>query len=79
MQQREQTEKDIRANYPPFANVTSKNFQFAFKLRDKNRPEEWKNTEGITPLPPAEELNGTPLDAIRKFFSAESLSKLFSS
>jgi len=61
-------ERQIRKNIPPLANSTE--FQFGFKIRDKSVPKDWFKPVGITILPPEKDLPGTPIDAIRKFFSS---------
>jgi hypothetical protein len=34
--------------------------------QDKSKPEEWKKAERLTPIPPAEELQLTAVDNIKK-------------
>jgi hypothetical protein len=120
----------IRKNYPPFAEVATKNLQYAFKVRvrmserapparrwllagaertgapaqllffvlvhlrvlfpaaprpphthtqDQNNPAAWKDTTGLTILPPESDVQGNPLDAVKTFFSGDSLASLFKS
>ncbi|GIL77116.1 hypothetical protein Vretifemale_6672, partial [Volvox reticuliferus] len=76
-QDKAKLEKDLKKNVPQFANVASKDFQYAFKIRDKSVPKDWLKPENLTLFPPPEELEGTGFVQLQKFFSAENLLGMF--
>ncbi|GLI59560.1 hypothetical protein VaNZ11_001466, partial [Volvox africanus] len=76
-QDKAKLEKDLKKNVPQFANVTSKDFQYAFKIRDKSVPKDWLKPDNLTMCPPPEELEGTGFAQLQKFFSAENLLGMF--
>lgn len=60
----------------PYKTIPAKDFQFAFKVREKSNPADWKKVENLTVLPAEEDIQ-TPQEVIGNFFSSASLSKLF--
>lgn len=65
---RVEMEKAIRAQFPMFK--SAKEFEYGFKIRDKERPKDWYLvTSDLQIIPPEEELGGSPLDAASDFFS----------
>ncbi|GFR42109.1 hypothetical protein Agub_g2952 [Astrephomene gubernaculifera] len=76
-QERAKLEKDVRKRMPNFANVPSSDFEYAFKIRDKANPKDWVKAEGLTVLPPEEELGATGFDQLKAFFSLENLASIF--
>lgn len=74
---REDVEKAVRKNYPPFANSGSKDFEYAFKIRDKTEPKDWSKADNLINFPPESELGATGVDQLRKFFSPESIASMF--
>lgn len=74
---RDNIESSIKKQYPPWANVASKDFSYGFTVRDKSAPEDWKNPARLTELPPAQVLEVQPLDRVKDFFSVQNLSTLF--
>lgn len=77
--ERAEIERNVRKNYPPFANAGSKDFEYAFKIRDKSEPKDWLKTDDVIVFPPEEELESTGLDQLRKFFSPDSIASMFKS
>ncbi|KAG2454793.1 hypothetical protein HYH02_000628 [Chlamydomonas schloesseri] len=76
-QDKAKLEKELRKNFPPFANSASSDFQYAFKIRDKANPKDWTKPEDLTVFPAPEELGETGLEQLKKFFSSENLSGMF--
>lgn len=74
---REKIELGVRRGYPPFKDVPSKNFSWGFKVRDKTKPEDWTNSDGLTELPSQEQVMTSPLDAAKAFFGMDNVSKMF--
>lgn len=68
-------ERSIRSQYPPLKDV--KEFEYGFKIRDKENPAKWYVADSIKVIPPEEELGGTVLDNVKDFFDTgfKSLSK----
>lgn len=75
---RAEIERNIKNSYPPFKTVSSSNFAYAFKIRDKSNPKSWIASEGLTVCPPASKLEGTAQDALANFFSAGNFGAMFS-
>lgn len=61
----------------PVINQPVTNFEFAFKIRDKSKPNEYIKAEGLTIIPKESELTEMPLDRLKRFLSPDSLGKLF--
>lgn len=60
-------EKTIREQFPMFK--AAKEFEYGFKIRDKENPKEWYlATSDIQIIPPEAEMEGTPLDKVGNFF-----------
>ncbi|KAG2495299.1 hypothetical protein HYH03_006571 [Edaphochlamys debaryana] len=76
-QDKTKVEKELRKNFPPFANAASSDFQYAFKIRDKANPKDWTKAEDLTVFPSPEELGATGIEQLKKFFSAENVSSMF--
>ena len=57
--------KNIEANIkkiPQLSGFTE--FEYGFKVRDKARPEDWVKTDGVTLIPPEDELPVTPIGKV---------------
>ena len=63
----EALEGEIRKN-PQFKSAT--NFQYAFKLRDKNKPNAWYTVDNLTVLPKKEDIEATIGDKIGAYFQS---------
>ena len=63
----EQLENEIRKN-PQFKSATD--FQYAFKLRDKNKPNAWYTVDKLTVLPKKEDIEPTIGDKIGAYFQS---------
>jgi len=74
---RDQIERNMKQNQTSLRSVSSSNFQYAFKIRDKTQPRDWYKSEGLTMFPPEEQLKGTALDEVKAFFSSDNITKLF--
>lgn len=48
----------------------TKQFEFAFKVRDKSKPKEWLIATNLHVLPPEEELDKTPAEKVGDFFGS---------
>lgn len=70
---RAQIEKELKTNYPGFKGQASKEFEFAFKVRDKTQPKEWYKAANLTMCPKESALAQTPIDALTSFFSPSSI------
>ncbi|KAF5831632.1 hypothetical protein DUNSADRAFT_12792 [Dunaliella salina] len=75
---REKIEQNIRERYPPFAKLKSKNFQYAFKIRDKSNPQSWIKADKITVFPPEEVMGGTAQEQLSRLINPESIAQMFS-
>eukprot|EP01025_Chloroclados_australasicus_P038469 TRINITY_DN3964_c0_g1_i1.p2 TRINITY_DN3964_c0_g1~~TRINITY_DN3964_c0_g1_i1.p2 ORF type:complete len:227 (-),score=19.06 TRINITY_DN3964_c0_g1_i1:143-754(-) len=60
----------VKSKYKEFAKFTE--FQFGFKIRDKTNPKEWYLAQGLTIIPPKEELGKAPLQALVERFTGQS-------
>ncbi|PRW60370.1 Metalloendopeptidase family-saccharolysin & thimet oligopeptidase (ISS) [Chlorella sorokiniana] len=63
---KEQIIASLRKSYPPFKET--KEFEFAFKIRDRTVPKEWYLPKNLYELPPEAELEKTPAENISDFF-----------
>lgn len=63
---KEQIIAALRKSYPPFKET--KEFEFAFKIRDRTNPKEWYLPKNLYELPPEMELEKTPAENIADFF-----------
>jgi hypothetical protein len=61
----------------PIINQPVTNFEFAFKIRDKSKPNDFQKAEGLTFIPREGDLVQMPLDKLKAFFSPENLGTLF--
>jgi len=75
---REKIEENVKNSYPPFAKLKSKNFQYAFKIRDKSNPQAWIKADKVTVFPPEEVMGGTAQEQLSKLFNPESIAQMFS-
>ncbi|KAH7620876.1 putative Protein HHL1, chloroplastic [Nannochloris sp. 'desiccata'] len=68
-------ERTIKAQFPMFK--ATKEFEFGFKIRDKENPKQWYMPIDVQLIPPQSELGTSPLDKATDFFSnmGENLSK----
>ncbi|PSC75201.1 Metalloendopeptidase family-saccharolysin & thimet oligopeptidase (ISS) [Micractinium conductrix] len=57
----------LRKAYPPFKET--KEFEFAFKIRDRTNPKEWYLPKNLMEIPPEEDLEKAPLENVKDFFS----------
>ncbi|EFJ45518.1 hypothetical protein VOLCADRAFT_121174 [Volvox carteri f. nagariensis] len=76
-QDKAKVEKDLKKNVPQFANAASKDFEYAFKIRDKSVPKDWLKPENLTICPPPEDLAGTGVAQLKAFFSMDNLMSMF--
>ena len=60
-------ERTIKAQFPMFK--ATKEFEFGFKIRDKENPKNWYMPIDVQLLPPQSELGTSPLDNVSNFFS----------
>lgn len=64
---KQEMEKAIRAQFPMFK--AAKEFEYGFKIRDKERPKEWYLvTPDLQVIPPEDELGSSPLEGASNFF-----------
>lgn len=60
-------ERTLREQFPMFK--AAKEFEFAFKVRDKENPKDWyKITDDLTVIPPEDEVEATPVEKVSNFF-----------
>lgn len=59
-------ERMIRQQFPPLKDV--KDFEYGFKIRNKEEPAKWWVSENIKLIPPQEELGGGVVDDVKDFF-----------
>lgn len=59
-------ERNIRSQFPMFK--AAKEFEYGFKIRDKENPKTWYLATDIEVIPPEEELGATPLENVNNFF-----------
>ncbi|WPT11024.1 Protein HHL1 [Picochlorum sp. SENEW3] len=59
-------ERSIRAQFPMFK--ATQEFEYGFKIRDKEDPKSWYLAKDIQVIPPASELGNTPIDKVNSFF-----------
>lgn len=59
-------ERTIRSQFPMFK--AAKEFEYGFKIRDKENPKTWYLATDIEVIPPEEELGATPLENVNNFF-----------
>lgn len=64
---KEQIIASLRKAYPPFKET--KEFEFAFKIREKADPKAWYVPKGLMDIPPEAELEKTPAENVKDFFS----------
>ena len=65
-QDKDAIEKTIRQQFPMFK--ATKEFEFGFKIRDKENPKNWYQPTDIQLIPPQDQLGTTPLDNVNTFF-----------
>lgn len=65
-QDKDAIERTIRGQFPMFK--ATKEFEFGFKIRDKENPKNWYQPTDIQLLPPPGELEATPLENVNSFF-----------
>jgi hypothetical protein len=75
--ERDSVVRSVRKGMPGLENVAAKDFEFAFKIRDKSNPKDWAKPDRLTVLPAEDELADNPLDRFRRFFSPESFASMF--
>lgn len=63
---KEGIERSIREQFPMFK--ATKEFEYGFKIRDKENPKTWYVPTDIQVLPNEEELGTTPLENVGSFF-----------
>ncbi|KFM24623.1 Uncharacterized protein YhiN [Auxenochlorella protothecoides] len=61
-----EVERQLRNQYPFFKET--KEFEYAFKIRDKTKPEEWYLPADLIIIPPEEDLEDTVVDKAKNFF-----------
>lgn len=67
-------ESSIRQNIPALKNASE--FEYGFKIRDKENPNDWYKTEDIQLLPPKSEVeSGGIIDNVKNLFTGKK--KLF--
>ncbi len=59
-------ERSIRGQFPMFK--ATQEFEYGFKIRDKENPKDWYLAKDIQVIPPAEELGNTPVEKMGNFF-----------
>lgn len=59
-------ERSIRQQFPMFK--ATKDFEYGFKIRDKEDPKSWYMAKDIQVIPPASELGDTPIEKVNGFF-----------
>lgn len=59
-------ERTLRSQFPMFKAV--KEFEYGFKIRDKENPKSWYLANDIQILPPEEEISATPVENVSNFF-----------
>jgi hypothetical protein len=75
--ERDSVVRSVRKGMPGLENVPAKDFEFAFKIRDKSVPKDWAKPDRLTVFPPEEALADSPIDRFRRFFSPESFGTMF--
>lgn len=58
----------LRKAYPPFKET--KEFQFAFKIRDRTDPKSWYVPKNLMEIPEEAELEKTPVESVKDFFGS---------
>jgi hypothetical protein len=76
--ERDSVVKSVRRGMPGLENVAAKDFEFAFKIRDKAAPKDWAKPDRLTVLPAEQDVVDNPLDRLRRFFSPDSFASMFS-
>lgn len=61
---REKIDSSIRENLPGYEKYTE--FEYGFKIRDKERPESWHEAEEVVLLPPEEDIPSGPLESLKQ-------------
>jgi len=56
----------------PIVNVPTKDWQFAFKIRDKSDAADASRATNLTIIPPEDQITLNPIDNFKKFFSSAS-------
>lgn len=59
-------ERSIRQQFPMFK--ATKDFEYGFKIRDKEDPKSWYLAKDIQVIPPSSELGDTPIEKVNSFF-----------
>lgn len=60
---REKIVRSIKDNMPGYKNFTE--YEFGFKVRDKDRPEAWMDSDEVVMLPEQQELPQGPLEGLK--------------
>jgi len=61
---REEIESSLKQQYPPMANA--KEFEYGFKIRNKDNPKNWYIAENIMLIPPEGELPKPPIENLQE-------------
>ncbi|KAL4428711.1 hypothetical protein ABPG77_009817 [Micractinium sp. CCAP 211/92] len=64
---KEQIISALRKAYPPFKET--KEFEFAFKIRERADPKAWYIPKNLMEIPPEEQLEKAPAEKVADFFS----------
>jgi hypothetical protein len=64
--EKDKIDKEIRDNIPGYKDM--KEFEYGFKIRDKEKPGSWLLTDGIYELPPESEIPKGPLAGVKQSF-----------
>lgn len=59
-------ERSIKGQFPMFK--ATQEFEYGFKIRDKENPKDWYLAKDIQVIPPVEELGNTPVEKMGNFF-----------
>jgi len=65
-QDKDKLEQKLRQQIPQLK--ATKIFEFGYKIRDRDTPDDWYKAEGITKIPPSEDIPKTPLENIGDWF-----------
>ena len=60
-------ERSIRGQFPMFK--ATQEFEYGFKIRDKEDPKSWYLAKDIQVIPPQSEMGNTPIEKVNSFFS----------
>ena len=64
---KEAIERSIRGQFPMFK--ATQEFEYGFKIRDKEDPKSWYLAKDIQVIPPQSEMGNTPIEKVNSFFS----------